>query len=418
MLYFRGILIILLFLSFPKVALSGDLLSLLKDQPLIHNEGPYGYPTNDLYLNEGCLVRTKDQSQYTYFEDSPLTDVERFLLAINKSEFARFGFERAHDQDQPSWAGFCHQTTAASIHPRIHRMMGSTNGLICPTESGKAVILNKMTLRELIGYFFRFEKAAYFGQGLEQSVRQGNPTNRSLLFEEDTLDNSLKAHIFHLQGHSRLKDRQNFIINIGPPGTILNRAVKSMTSKQTLIHDSSCLEQLSVPATPFPDRKLVYHIESVLSFFSSVEFHENGNTTQWNLEYLIFIDPTHSDRIDSIWIDPKSSTLFVEGLAYPSNYFSSRPNLIWYPQWNMQDPSNEAGLSTNGISVIQSLFKRCTQLDQAEQWVREVELEVDSLNQLSFYNRWLQKKQLRKQYSKIEWLPLKDELRIKFKSAL
>jgi hypothetical protein len=379
------------------LAIANDLMNLLTESSLIHSEAPYGYSTNSLDFKNGELVNKKTIEEYEYFIDTSMTDAERFKLAA-PSITCSFG--HCYDRKAPYWWGLC-QNAVAATNPILHQKITSTKGLICPVKEG-AVILGHMTLRELLTFSFGAEQQhpVFFGKRHWQDLQidQKNP----FIYE------GLRPHEFHEKGHLALRNNVNFMIDVGPGELIFNRIVKSIDSKQTQIFDHEELIKLNVPSTHFPDKKIIYHVESDVYYYDYAVFHKPGGVYRWPLEYYIFIDPDNSANVDSFWIGPEKYSVEVEvDHNLDTYYLTKRPDMMWLIDWIKHELIPDPGLK-----AFLDLFDSCVQIDHANDLVSEalnLAAKINATGKLD--ESLLFKSRLDALKQEIQWFPLKSEIK-------
>jgi hypothetical protein len=393
-------------LAFSNLAFASELMTLLKEGARIESEAPYGYSFNSLSYREGHLVRTPTQGHYEYFNDPLNTDAERLKLAL-KEQALNLDFGCSYDPKKQYWEGFCHQGAEASIYPNLHHSITSTKGLVCPTASGTGVILSQMTLRELLTYMF-YSRLPMLIFGRREHSRSSDISMQSSLFGRK----SLNPHEFHEKGHLALRNKHNFVINVGPSDLVFNRVVKSMISRQEQIFDSAQLEKLKVPATHFPDQRIVYHVNTDVHYYDYADFHESGGIYEWSLEYYIFVDPKNLNKVESIWIGPSFYNVEIERNHNKDTYtLTKQPDFMWMVDWSSVNDQYMSNARSPSLIVFEDLFSRCVQLEEAEQRVKKALSLTRKIKEALDPIEPLRQKKLDQIKQEIHWFPLKSEVR-------
>lgn len=391
-----------------------DLNSLLTENDVIRSRGRYGYSSHDLNFCEGNLVRKKVKDSYRYFSDLELTDAERFLLAsgmdyLDENDHDRvlakkkFGFNKCYDPNRAFWEGMCHQSTAASTHPHINNLILETEGLICPVKSGKDVLLSPMTLRELSSYFFTIKTSPSFFGG-------------RLSYEHDT--RGLKPHEFHVHVHSLLRKKRDVIINVGPPGIVFNRVIKKIVSKQVRVKRPKQQISSTIPSEyDINSNTKIYSIESIITYYDFVKFHDKGGLFDWTLKYIIFIDPTHPENVHSIWLGAPSYRVHVPGDEY---VLTGQPSFIFSYDWS-ETSLTKPGLEQEslGLKILLDLFDQCVKIKDAKRWIRKSQKLVTQVAKARTQKAThTAKAQLLKSYQRIKNFPLKEDIRVSIEDHL
>ena len=287
-------------------------------------------------------------------------------MALKEHEL-NLNFEHSYAPERQYWEGFCHQGAEASTYPNLHHSITSTKGLVCPTASITGVILSQMTLRELLTYMFSSRLPAWL-IGHREHSGSSDISMQSSLFGRKTLN----PHEFHEKGHLALRNKHNFVINVGPSDVVFNRVVKSMISRQEQIFDSVQLEKLNIPATHFPDQRIVYHVNTDVYYYDYADFHEAGGVYEWPLEYFIFVDPKNLEKVESIWIGPSFYNVEIERNHNKDTYsLTKQPDFMWMVDWSKVDDEYISSARSPALIVFEDLFSRCVQLEQAEQRVKK-----------------------------------------------
>ena len=196
----------------------------------------YGYLTSHVkipfefekFINPKIISHWKETSTMSRFDEarSEVLGVQKTLSPLVSKKYYEFGADLS--------VGFCHQWSAAALHPDIYQRLSASDGIICNNT-----LITQGELKELFTAFYHVPTAPFFGNITKESESDVMYNIRKKLGMDD-----LFASTFHTTLHHYLAQDQGVVIDLKPLFENSNHPVYRVTSSIELENPYKFIKQL------------------------------------------------------------------------------------------------------------------------------------------------------------------------------